>query len=489
MQGRRLRQGLRRAPRGLSPTLEAMDARLLLSTGVSLTRHSLGPYLVPAAVRPRAPQSSQVLDAHLALNDYLAGVLGPQELGPIQQQVEENETSNRTALAQKVLEQPYVHSLLSNRDTYQLLNSQAMLEVVGVIGATDNTPTQEGTVRYLVPPSSLLTIEGDTIVVQIPPSGGIDGFIANVPRTNVRERTDGNYNVDVPQSQLPENPPPPISFSLATGSLSDAYRQTGPLLTEALRTGSHRRAPNAPRTVPGLRLVQALSRSRVFPVGVARHTFTRLLRVAVDRNVFATSTARSESIQNGVADFLTQVQALQDAGSFSQGQAIAGPLPGRPLDGTLEVTVGAWRNLTGIAPGLDGLQLPGGINFPGRIDVGYVIARNGDFGLILRARGPLLTNPPIGGADNLVGGDLRFGFSNATRLDDLNGLATQSEGLTVGAALAGGASASVNDRGVTTFGASAGYGVGLEYGTGVTYTRVIPLGNINALVTWAPPTR
>ena len=40
--------------------------------------------------------------------------------------------------------------------------------------------------------------------------------------------------------------------------------------------------------------------------------------------------------------------------------------------------------------------------------------------------------------------------------------------------------------GISTFSASAGNGFGLEYGTGVGYSQVIPLGNVYALIPSAP---
>ena len=56
------------------------------------------------------------------------------------------------------------------------------------------------------------------------------------------------------------------------------------------------------------------------------------------------------------------------------------------------------------------------------------------------------------------------------------------EALNQGVGLSGGLSASNFANGVSTFAASAGYGSGLEFGTGVAYTQVIPLGNVYSLI-------
>ena len=61
------------------------------------------------------------------------------------------------------------------------------------------------------------------------------------------------------------------------------------------------------------------------------------------------------------------------------------------------------------------------------------------------------------------------------------------EGVEVGSGDSSDLSTSKYASGITTFSASAGNGFGLEYGTGVAYSTVIPLGNVYALLPASPP--
>ena len=82
-----------------------------------------------------------------------------------------------------------------------------------------------------------------------------------------------------------------LAVSATGGSLSDVYSATGPLVANALQTGSPHGGPNAPRRIPGLRLVTALPHNHNFP---NHHTSSLLyeLHVAVDRQVFSLSARR-----------------------------------------------------------------------------------------------------------------------------------------------------------------------------------------------------
>ncbi len=265
------------------------------------------------------------------------------------------------------------------------------------------------------------------------------------------------------------------------GLQSEVYSATGPVLTEALRSGLSQPAPNAPRTVPGLRLVDSFGRSTNFG-GAQAGTFLRAFRHAADRNVFTLSARQSDLIARGIAQFQDQVNQLNNAGAFQP--IVPAPAPGLPdgrLDGTLEVSLGAFRNLAGIDPTLSGLQVPGIGNFPGRIDVGYVFDRAGNYGIALTARGPLASAPAGVASANVIGGDIRIEVSDAPNLAALNGRRSV-EGLTQGSPSAGGLESSRYASGISTFAASAGYGAGFEFGTGTAYTQVIPLGNVYALV-------
>ncbi len=271
------------------------------------------------------------------------------------------------------------------------------------------------------------------------------------------------------------------AVSATGGTLSEVYSATAPLVVNALQTGSSHGGPNAPRQVPGLRLISALSHNHNFP---GAHTDSLLyeLHVAAERQVFSLSTAQTNLVSQGIVQFLNQVYALNQAGAFTPAvPPAAAKLPRGPLYGTLLVSLGAVRNLASVDPTLSGLQLPVVGNFEGRIDVGFVLDRTGNFGIALMARGPLAGAPAGVTSPNTIAGDIRIDVSNARNISALNGLSTV-EGLTQAAALSGSIETSRLQNGVTTFGASAGYGSGLEFGTGMEYTQVIPLGNVYALI-------
>ena len=197
--------------------------------------------------------------------------------------------------------------------------------------------------------------------------------------------------------------------------------------------------------------------------------------------------AQSNLVSQGLTEFLSEVSSLDQSGTFNPAVPPPGvPLPKGRLYGTLYVSLGAVRELASVNSSQSGLQLPGVGNFEGRIDLGFVLDRAGNFGIALTARGPLTGAPPGVTSANEIAGDIRVEVSNAHNISDLNGLSTV-EGLNQGESLSGGVESSRLQNGVSTFGASIGYGAGLEYGTGIEYTQVIPLGNIYALLPEFPP--
>jgi hypothetical protein len=213
-----------------------------------------------------------------------------------------------------------------------------------------------------------------------------------------------------------------------------------------------------------------------------------MFRIAINRGLFTLGFQQLNQVQSALQQFNTTASVLNGQGTFTPAlPPAAPPLPGPHLSGTLEVSIGALQNLVNVAPGLTGLQLPVIGNFPGRIDVGFVFARNGDYGLVLTLRGPVYGVPPLSPLDT-VGTTIQIEVSNAKSLGALDGLRTV-EGLSIGTALMGSVSTSRTASGVSTFATSAGYGAGFEYGTGIAYTQVIPLGNVNALIPQAPPVR
>ena len=56
-----------------------------------------------------------------------------------------------------------------------------------------------------------------------------------------------------------------MAVSATGGALSGVFSATGPILSDALLTGSSHAGPNAPRKIPGLGLVNALAHNRNFP--------------------------------------------------------------------------------------------------------------------------------------------------------------------------------------------------------------------------------
>jgi hypothetical protein len=276
------------------------------------------------------------------------------------------------------------------------------------------------------------------------------------------------------------------AVSATGGKLSGAYSETGPILANALLTGSFHPGPNAPRKIPGLGLVNSILHNRIFP-NADTSAFFYELHIAVERQVFSLSPAQQTLVSQGLDQFLNEVNALNQQGAFSP--AVPPPavrLPHGKLNGTLYVSLGAVRVLASVAPEVSGLPLPVVGNFEGRIDLGFVMDSAGNFGIALTARGPLTGAPPGVTSVNEIAGDIRIEVSNARNISDLNGLSTV-EGINQGTTQSGDAETSRLQNGVSTFGASVGYGAGLEYGTGVEYTKVIPLGNEYALIPEFPP--
>ena len=144
------------------------------------------------------------------------------------------------------------------------------------------------------------------------------------------------------------------------------------------------------------------------------------------------------------------------------------------------------RRLLDVDPSVSGLDLPVLGNFPGRLDVGYVFDRSGDYGIMLTLRGPLQNANPVPTPVNVASGDVRVEVSNATNISALTG-ARVVEGVEVGSGVSSDLGTSKYANGISTFSASAGNGFGLEYGTGVGYSTVIPLGNVYALIPASPP--
>jgi hypothetical protein len=218
------------------------------------------------------------------------------------------------------------------------------------------------------------------------------------------------------------------------------------------------------------------------------------MRSAVQRRVFNLAPPKQTLVNETFAEFLAQVDALNQSGAFTPPAPPEAPVPIRgPLSNTLLVSAAAIRDLSSVPAPLAGLPLATitdsqgqsrSINLRGRIDVGFVIERDGDYGLAFIARGPLLANPADLESADTIGGDIRIDVSNAVDLAALEGLRVE-EGLTIGAALES-TLVTANSAGLETWGVTVGYGSGFQFGTSVSFTRVVKLGNINALLPQFP---
>jgi hypothetical protein len=469
MTGRKPSRG-RRPQRRLTPEVERLDTRELLSHGIG---HPVGPFATPNPFLLRVSHPAQFVPAHPAILKELSAVLGP-GIDTIEAKLTFQTQAQQNPLEAKVASQPFVNSTFSRLDTYTLLTSPALNAVLGQ-GAQSLTGTYQVTVPLKQVFGTSLDVNN---TVTITPNDSVNPpafalpvtYMVTVPSTNVLVNANGTALVTVPESAL---------FQQALGGTlgSSVYGVTGPLLVQIFRSSLPSGGPTAARDVPGLRLENALLHNSFFPDGAG---FFRLLRVAADRELFTLSQDQLGAVSSGLIEFLTAVSALNQSGTFTPSVPIPAPtLVHGPLDGTFEVSLGALRELTGVDPSVSGLQLPEVGNFPGQIDVGYVFDRAGDYGLALTVRGPLSSSPPLNSANHALG-DVRVQVSNAPNITALNGL-RNVEGLNLGSGLAGSLDYS-NSGGAVSFGAGVGYGSGLEYGTGVSYTLVIPLGNVYKVI-------
>jgi hypothetical protein len=492
----------------LSPLVEALERREVMSAG-GLSK-SLGVYVVPSQNGPKITQPAAVVNPHTSIDTLLSTILGP-GLSQVQDASNSLVNTPQAVLKQTVLNQPSVHSILSDGDVYTLFNSTALTTLLGsqqVSGVTSTaasttstssttaastTTTPNPLVAFSFPTQATIqSIDNGAgeALIQVLPSGGAAGFFATVPTSNVRIATEGppiTGSVLIPQSSIPSGFPMPTASSISIGTFASTYSETGPIELQIFNAAVKQVSPNAPDSVPGLRLAPYLLHHNPFPTSSAEHTLTNVLRLAVQRNVFTLDSNQTSAVTAGTTQFGDQVQSMITAGSFTPSVPVKPPaLPSGTLSGTLEISVGAVRRLLDVSPSISGLNLPSLGNFEGRIDVGYVVDRSGNYGIMLTLRGPLENANPKPTPVDVVSGDVNVEVSNARNIDALTGERVE-EGVQVGSGTASGLSSSSYGNGITTFSASAGNGFGFEYGTGIGYSLVIPLGNVYALIPSAPP--
>jgi hypothetical protein len=517
MSGRKSVRGIY-GSRRLSLLVEGLDRRELMNAGGLPS--SLGSYVSPSQLGPKVTQPTKVVNPHTSINELLSTILGP-GLSQVQAASKSLGNSPQAVLKQTVLNQSYVHSILSNGNVYTLFDSPALTSLLGsqqVSGltstdataststtsttstSTSSTTTSSGTtapapnplIAFSVPDQATIQSIGDTTsIIQVNPLDGNAGFFATVPNANLRIASQGppiTGSVLIPQSDLPTGFPTPSTSVISIGTFAPTYNTTAPLLNQILNAGVEGVSPNAPNAVPGLRLAPYLLHHNPFPSPTASKDFVRALALAVQRNVFALNDAQSAAVSSGITQFADQVQSMITAGEFTPPVPEQPPaLPKGSLSGTLEISVGVVRRLLDVDPSISGLALPVLGNFPGRLDVGFVFDRSGDYGIMLTLRGPLENANPHPTPVDVASGDVRVEVSNATNISDLSG-ARVVEGVDVGSGVSSDLGTSRYASGISTFSATAGNGFGLEYGTGVGYSTVIPLGNVYALVPASPPT-
>jgi hypothetical protein len=498
------------ASRRLNLLVEVLERREVMSaSGVS---KSLGSYVVPSTNGPKITSPAAVVNPHTSIDTLLSTILGPGV-----SQVQDSSIGNvpQAVLKQTVLNQPSVHSILSDGDVYTLFNSTALTSLLGseqVSGvtstnaatttttttsstSTSTTTTADPLVAFSFPSEATIqSIDNGgngEAVVEILPSGGSPGFYATVPEANVRIATEGppeTGSVLIPESSIPAGFPTPSASSISIGTFAATYSATGPILLQIFNAEVQQVSPNAPDSVPGLRLAPYLLHHNPFPTQSAQESLTKVLRLAVQRNVFTLDSSQSSAVTTGLAAFAGEVQAMTSSGSFTPSVPLKpSSLPSGKLAGTLEVSVGDVRRLLDVSPDISGLNLPGLGNFEGRLDVGYVVDRSGNYGIMLSLRGPLENANPKPTPVDVASGDVNVQVSNARNISALTGQ-TLIEGVQVGAGTSSSLESSSYGNGITTFSASAGNGFGLEYGTGIGYSLVIPLGNVYALIPSDPPT-
>src|SRR6185312_8283477 len=149
-------------------------------------------------------------------------------------------------------------------------------------------------------------------------------------------------------------------------------------------------------------------------------------------NVFTLDDAQSTAVSAGISQFAQQVQTMISGGVFTPPDPVQPPsLPSKSLSGTLEISVGVVRRLLDVDPSISGLDLPVLGNFEGRLDVGYVFDRSGNFGIMLTLRGPLQNANPVPSPVDVAAGDVRVEVSNAKNINQLTG-SRVVEGVEVG---------------------------------------------------------
>ncbi len=476
----------------------------------------LGPYVRPNLLAgietpgPRISRPAAMRDPAIAISQQLGQVLGP-GIPRIARQVDFFDATSRSSIGQRVLAQPLVRQFLSNSDTFRLLNSQSLTFLFGPVGASSPSELTNFEVFSSDDGTTLIEIEGLTTdfiinmsnvssLFSIPPGQlgpGIEGFQVEVNNPDILFRSDGDVTITVPLDDLPAAVQDQVlnAGALARLQIPPVFESVGPLLTDIFQSSGPLTAPQVVTSVPGFDQLERVAR-RAMP-NALRAPFGRIARLAVDRDLFnILNDAQVEQILDGVDVFLRDLQTLLELGTLNPPTPPTQiDVPDQPLLGTLAITIGQLRDLPTVLPGAEGIELGDVGLLEGRLDFGVVFDMRGNYGLILTARGTLDNALPqaVQSLDNLAG-EIRIEVSDADDLAMLNSNLTalpisledvdtlnlyQLQGGSLGSALSGSVTSGVGES-IRLMNASVGFGVGFEAGTGVQYTRVIPLGNVFA---------
>ena len=483
----------RRSRRGrLTPGAESwqLEPRVVLSNVGPRVGPFLPPvnlFMPPGVSGPRATMRGLGANPHQQINQTLRETMGP-GLPKVQRHVAFYGTAVYSELGNTVRGNPSFNALFSRHDTFRLLRS-ALVDAGIRFGGGAIDPNV-GELVVTSPPSTIGPVQNGVREITVNFGGSAVSFVVDgaIPvQTN-----GGTQIIRIPRSSLDETTQA-LLLNQQRGSGQTVFGGLGADILEGLQTARPTQGPSAPENVPGLRLYNQAFRNNRSPLpNFHRTPFAEYIRLASANRLFDLTPNQRRLINDRLNQFYNTARDLYINGAFNtpdQPPLDRLPAPNRTLDGTLMVSIGGLREL--YQPGANsptgedsifGLDLPGiedvgdTLGFPGRLEVGYVFDRQGNFGLAISVRNPLTNTIPGLQQANKITGDVAVEVSNARNIRQLSGY-RGVEGITVGTAISGGILAS-DANGVQTYSISSGYGAGIEFGVGARFTEIIPLGNV-----------
>jgi|GEM_PF-2344187 len=444
-------------------------------------------FMPPGVSGPRATVRGLGANPHNQINQTLRETMGP-GLPKVQRHVAFYGTAIFSELGNTVRGNPAFNALLSRHDTFRLLRSALVNAGISFGGGLADPSV--GDLVVTSPPSTIGPVENGVREITVNFGGNTISFVVDGA---IPVQTTGNTQImRIPRASL-DQVTQALLANQQRGAGRTVFAGIGADILEGLQTARPTQGPSAPENVPGLRLYNQAFRNQQSPLpNFHRTPFAEYIRLASANRLFDLTPNQRQLINERLNQFYNTVRDLYLVGAFNtpdQPPLDRLPAPNRPLDGTLMVSIGALREL--FQPGANsptgedsvlGLNLPGiedvgnTLGFPGRLEVGYVFDRQGNFGLAISVRNPLTNTIPGLQEANKIVGDIAVEVSNARHIRELSGY-RGVEGITVGTAISGGILAS-DSNGVQTYSIASGYGAGLEFGVGARFTEIIPLGNV-----------